>query len=93
MGRTPVREPEPIDVRKKAQSETAFSADEFSAAVSALANAFGDPTRREIYLYLREQSEGGHTCSEVAEHFELHANVATVRSYLDAGRGRPSSRW
>jgi hypothetical protein len=53
VGRTPVREPEPVDVRRKASPESTFSADEFSAAVSALANAFGDPTRREIYLYLR----------------------------------------
>src|SRR5438270_7224297 len=88
-----------------APSEAAFSADEFSAAVSALANAFGDPTRREIYLYLREGT-AGRTCSEVAEHFELHPNVA--RHHLDklaAGgylavelvrgesAGRPSKRY
>ena len=92
-------------MRKKAPSESAFSADEFSAAVSALANAFGDPTRREIYLYLREGT-AGRTCSEVAEHFELHPNVA--RHHLDklaAGgylavelvrgesAGRPSKRY
>src|SRR5205823_8040530 len=104
----PVREPEPIDVRKKVNPESTFSADEFSAAVSALANAFGDPTRREIYLYLREGNGGhsGHTCSEVAEHFALHPNVA--RHHLDklaAGgylavelargesAGRPSKRY
>jgi predicted ArsR family transcriptional regulator len=106
VGRIPVREPEPVDVRKKVPpADGAFSADEFSAAVSALANAFGDPTRREIYLYLREGS-GGHTCSEVAEHFALHPNVA--RHHLDklaAGgylavelargesAGRPSKRY
>ena len=50
-------------------AEANFSADEFSAAVSALANAFGDPTRREIYLYLREGT-AGRTCSEVADHFD-----------------------
>ena len=61
-------------------ADASFSADEFSAAVSALANAFGDPTRREIYLYLRENG-AGHTCTEVAEHFELHPNVA--RHHLD----------
>ncbi|MDQ1518369.1 MAG: hypothetical protein QOE80_4199, partial [Actinomycetota bacterium] len=49
---------------RKKKAEPAFSADEFSAAVSALANAFGDPTRREIYLFLR-QGTAGHTCSEV----------------------------
>ena len=88
-------------------AEANFSADEFSAAVSALANAFGDPTRREIYLYLREGT-AGRTCSEVADHFELHPNVA--RHHLDklaaggylgvhverktgAGSGRPSKRY
>ena len=101
----PLREPEPVDVKKKVPVEPVFSADEFSAAVSALANAFGDPTRREIYLYLREGS-GGRTCSEVAEHFALHPNVA--RHHLDklaAGgylnvelargesAGRPSKRY
>src|SRR5947208_16318358 len=72
---------------RKKQPPPAFSADEFSAAVSALANAFGDPTRREIYLHLRAESGTGHTCSEVAEHFELHPNVA--RHHLDklAGGG------
>jgi predicted ArsR family transcriptional regulator len=91
--------------RKDPPAEPAFSADEFSAAVSALANAFGDPTRREIYLYLREDGVG-RTCSEVADHFELHPNVA--RHHLDklaAGgylgvelvrgesAGRPSKRY
>jgi len=105
VGQIPVREPEPVDVRKKVPPDNTFSADEFSAAVSALANAFGDPTRREIYLYLREGT-GGHTCSEVAEHFALHPNVA--RHHLDklaAGgylgvelargesAGRPSKRY
>jgi predicted ArsR family transcriptional regulator len=105
VGRIPLREPEPVDVRKKLPAESSFSADEFSAAVSALANAFGDPTRREIYLYLREGT-AGHTCSEVAEHFALHPNVA--RHHLDklaAGgylgvelargesAGRPSKRY
>ena len=106
MGRIPVREPEPVDVRKKLPPESNFSADEFSAAVSALANAFGDPTRREIYLYLRGEPEVGHTCSEVAEHFALHPNVA--RHHLDKlaacgylgvelvrgeSAGRPSKRY
>jgi hypothetical protein len=30
-----------------------LSADEFSAAVSAVTSAFGDPTRRDIYLFVR----------------------------------------
>jgi predicted ArsR family transcriptional regulator len=87
--------------------EEGLTADEFSAAVTAVTSAFGDPTRREIYLFARE-SEAGVTASEVAERFELHPNVA--RHHLDklaaggylnvqvaraghAGVGRPSKRY
>lgn len=64
-----------------AQPSRALSPDEFNAAVSAVTNAFGDPTRREIYLLVRDRSIGpddadGVTASEVAEHFALHPNVA-----------------
>ena len=82
-----------------------LSGDEFSAAVTSLANAFGDPTRREIYLHLREAGSG-RTCSEVAEHFDLHPNVArhhldklAAGGYLDVNlargesAGRPSKRY
>ena len=55
--------------------EPALDADEFSAAVSAVASAFGDPTRRDIYLAIRE-TPGGVTATEVAERFALHPNVA-----------------
>jgi predicted ArsR family transcriptional regulator len=59
--------------------------DEFNAAVAAVTNAFGDPTRREIYLFVRETSpsdsgsgaeQPGVTASDVAAHFGLHPNVA-----------------
>jgi predicted ArsR family transcriptional regulator len=53
---------------------------EFSAAVVAVTSAFGDPTRRRIYLFAREHEEGV-TASDVAEHFTLHPNVA--RHHLD----------
>jgi predicted ArsR family transcriptional regulator len=82
-----------------------LSGEEFSAAVTSLANAFGDPTRREIYVHLR-QAGGGQTCSEVAEHFDLHPNVArhhldklAAGGYLDVdlargeSAGRPSKRY
>jgi len=87
--------------------EQGLTAAEFSAAVMAVTSAFGDPTRREIYLFARE-SEVGVTASEVAEHFELHPNVArhhldklAAGGYLDvavaraahAGVGRPSKRY
>jgi predicted ArsR family transcriptional regulator len=67
---------------------------EFSSAVTAITSAFGDPTRREIYLFVHERSEApgddhgaGVTAGEVAERFALHPNVA--RHHLDklAGGG------
>ncbi|HUF33790.1 MAG TPA: helix-turn-helix domain-containing protein [Acidimicrobiales bacterium] len=83
-----------------------FSADDFTSAVTAITSAFGDPTRRQIYLFAHERTEGV-TASEVAEHFDLHANVA--RHHLDklagggylevrvgrgsGGAGRPSKRF
>jgi predicted ArsR family transcriptional regulator len=83
-----------------------FSAD-FNAMVAAVTSAFGDPTRREIYLVARS-SEAGVTAGEVAEKFSLHPNVA--RHHLDklaaggylsvhvvrpehGGAGRPSKRY
>jgi predicted ArsR family transcriptional regulator len=84
-----------------------LTAAQFSAAVSAVTSAFGDPTRRDIYLFARE-SERGVTAAEVAEHFELHANVArhhldklAAGGYLEvhverqehSGAGRPSKRF
>jgi predicted ArsR family transcriptional regulator len=69
---------------------TALSAADFSAAVTAITSAFGDPTRRDIYLWIRDRdpsSLAGVTAAEVAERFELHPNVA--RHHLDklAGGG------
>ena len=53
---------------------------EFGAAVTAITNAFGDPTRRDIYLYAREEADGV-TAAGSAERFDLHPNVA--RHHLD----------
>ena len=78
----------------------------FSAAVAAVTSAFGDPTRREIYLHVR--SHPGATASEVGALFSLHPNVA--RHHLDrlaaggylavtlerpgtGGAGRPSKHY
>ncbi len=82
-----------------------LSPTDFSSAVGAITAAFGDPTRREIYLFAHEHSEGV-TASEVAEHFALHANVArhhldklTAGGHLEVhvgrtpGAGRPSKRY
>ncbi len=80
---------------------------EFGAAVTAITNAFGDPTRRDIYLYAREEVDGV-TAAGAAERFDLHSNVA--RHHLDklasggylevaverpegATAGRPSKRY
>jgi predicted ArsR family transcriptional regulator len=78
--------------------------DEFGAAVAAVTTAFGDPTRREIYLFARAQD--GVTAAEIAEHFALHANVArhhleklAAGGYLEVelarhlSAGRPSKRY
>ena len=79
----------------------------FTATVSAITNAFGDPTRRGIYLFAREHVDGV-TASQVAEQFRLHPNVArhhldrlAAGGYLEvaveraegAGAGRPSKRY
>ncbi|MGH8983379.1 MAG: helix-turn-helix transcriptional regulator [Acidimicrobiia bacterium] len=82
-----------------------LSADEFSAAISAVTSAFGDPTRRDIYLFVRS-SDPGVTASAVAEHFDLHPNVArhhleklagggyvTVELARHESAGRPSKRY
>lgn len=74
--------------------------------MTAITSAFGDPTRREIYLFAHEHPDGV-TASEVAERFDLHPNVA--RHHLDklcsggyceisiarnsTGAGRPSKRY
>jgi predicted ArsR family transcriptional regulator len=81
-----------------------LSPDQFSAAVAAVTNAFGDPTRREIYLFAR--AADGVTAAEVADRFALHSNVArhhleklaaggylTVELARGESAGRPSKRY
>jgi predicted ArsR family transcriptional regulator len=85
----------------------ALSDQEFSAAVAAVTSAFGDPTRREIYLFAREQDKGV-TASAVGQRFDLHPNVArhhldklAAGGYVDVdlersesgSAGRPSKRY
>ncbi|HEY6533607.1 MAG TPA: helix-turn-helix domain-containing protein, partial [Acidimicrobiales bacterium] len=83
-----------------------LSPTEFSSVVTAITAAFGDPTRREIYLFARG-SDVGVTATEVAKRFDLHPNVArhhldklTAGAYLEVGKtrggsgaGRPSKRY
>jgi predicted ArsR family transcriptional regulator len=87
--------------------DPSLAPDEFAAAVSAVTNAFGDPTRRDIYLHARNAGPGGGvTTNEVAEHFGLHPNVArhhleklAAGGYLHVelvrqeAAGRPSKRY
>ena len=82
-----------------------LDAAEFSAAVSAVTSAFGDPTRRDIYLAARD-AEDGVTVATIAERFDLHPNVArhhleklaaggylTVQLSRHETAGRPSKRY
>jgi predicted ArsR family transcriptional regulator len=83
-----------------------LSPTEFSSVVTAITSAFGDPTRREIYLFARGADDGV-TATEVAKQFDLHPNVArhhldklTAGAYLEvgttrggSGAGRPSKRY
>lgn len=82
------RSPTPPDAGPQPAGQPAgqLSATDFASAVTAITSAFGDPTRRDIFLWLRDHDRGV-TASEVAERFELHSNVA--RHHLDklAGGG------
>lgn len=59
----------------------------FTTTVSAITDAFGDPTRRQVYLYVRDRTPAdrgealGVTASEVAAEVGVHPNVA--RHHLD----------
>lgn len=79
----------------------------FTSTVSAITDAFGDPTRRGIYLFAREEAAGV-TATQVAERFGVHPNVArhhldklAAGGYLEvaveraegAGAGRPSKHY
>ena len=87
-------------------SDPPLSPTEFASTVTAITSAFGDPTRRDIFLFAHENSEGV-TASETAKAFALHPNVA--RHHLDklasggylevtvakpsGAAGRPSKRY
>lgn len=75
---------------------------EFANLVNAVSSAFGDPTRRDMYLLVHEQADGM-TANDVADASGVHPNVA--RHHLDklvsggylevgqrasAGAGRPA---
>jgi predicted ArsR family transcriptional regulator len=56
-------------------TSAALSPDEFGAAVAAVTSAFGDPTRRDIYVLVRAHPDGLRA-AQVAAEFSLHPNVA-----------------
>ncbi len=101
------RSPQPRARRGAPNPSPPLTATEFASAVTAITSAFGDPTRREIYLFTHSHDDGV-TAAEVADHFALHPNVA--RHHLDKlagggylevavsrdgkiGAGRPSKRY
>lgn len=78
---------------------------EFASLVTAITSAFGDPTRRDIFL-LVSSTPAGMTAAEVAKTSDIHTNVARhhldklcAGGYLQAsldeptGVGRPSKRY
>lgn len=102
-----VASPHEADTRaaESSRSESTIDDESFSAAVAAVTAAFGDATRRHIYLFARDAD--GVTAGEVASKFSLHPNVArhhldklAAGGYLDVtldhdtpGAGRPSKRY
>jgi predicted ArsR family transcriptional regulator len=84
----------PIAVEQAAPAEpAALGSDDgqFAAAVAAVSAAFGDPTRRDIFLHVRAQP--GVTATEVATTFSLHPNVARhhLQRLVDGGYLRVES--
>ncbi|MGI9030549.1 MAG: helix-turn-helix transcriptional regulator, partial [Ilumatobacteraceae bacterium] len=71
----------------------------FTAAVSAITDAFCDPTRRRVYLHARDRGgDGGVTVAEVATAVGVHPNVArhhldklAAGGYVEVARGAGSS--
>jgi len=61
--------------RLSSVAQRALNPTEFANLVNAITSAFGDPTRRNIYLLVREHPDGL-TANEVAEAVGLHSNVA-----------------
>ncbi len=71
---------------------------QFDQQVSDLASALGDTTRRGIYITVRESAEPM-TVSQIAELFDIHANVArhhldhlVADGYLQVSHKRPPGR-
>ena len=71
----------------------------FTATVSAITDAFGDPTRRRVYLFVRDHGgDDGVTTAAVAAEIGVHPNVArhhldklAAGGYLEVRTGRAAS--
>jgi predicted ArsR family transcriptional regulator len=72
--------PETIVTARSRQSWSSVDAVDFDTALHDLAAILGDPTRRGIYLTMRESPEPS-TASTIAASFGIHPNVA--RHHLD----------
>lgn len=83
---SPANPTELFAVAERVDGAAALNATEFASAVTAITSAFGDPTRRDIYLFVHAHPAGV-TAAETATHFDVHPNVA--RRHLDklAGGG------
>ncbi len=69
-----------------------------SQSISDLTSALGDPTRRGIYITVREAPEPA-TASQIADLFSIHPNVArhhldhlAADGYLEVTRRRPEGK-
>lgn len=71
----------------------------FTATVSAITDAFGDPTRRRVYLLVCEHDgdDTGITAAQIAADIGVHANVArhhldklAAGGYLEVSTARPA---
>ena len=72
----------PSAAREALHEQEPASGSGFTAAVAAITDAFGDPTRRRIYLFTREAGgDEGVTVAAVASEVGVHPNVA--RHHLD----------
>jgi predicted ArsR family transcriptional regulator len=93
------------DAEQVADAEQITADARFASVVAAVTGAFGDPTRREIFLHVR--AHPGVSTAEVAERFSLHPNVARhhlsrlvaggyLRVFMSRdgqGVGRPAQRF
>ncbi len=73
-GSNPVSVASPADTGGTEGAEQTTADARFASVVAAVTGAFGDPTRREIFLHVR--AHPATSTAEVASAFSLHPNVA-----------------